>query len=48
MSYAHKAVEKAQRDCEDLARQYNVPRSAVIWRGGNKYIVIKDGETIYI
>ena len=48
MSYTHKAVEKAKRDCEDLALQYDVPRSAVIWRGDNKYIVIKDGEAIYI
>lgn len=41
-------IEKAQRDCEELAREYNVPRSSVIWIGDNKYIVIRNGETIRI
>lgn len=43
-----KQIEKAQRDCEQFAESYNVQRSCVIWMGGNKYIVIKDGKTIYI
>lgn len=45
---AEKQIEKAQRDCAQLAESYNVPQSCVIWRGGNKYIVVKDGKTIYI
>lgn len=39
-------IEKAQRDKEELARSYEVPISAVVWIGDNKYIVIKDGEEI--
>ena len=45
---AEKKIEKAQRDCEQLAESYNVPLSCVLWMGDNKYIVIKDGQTIYI
>lgn len=48
MSFAHKAVEKAQKDKQELAKSYNVPVSAVIWMGNNKYIVIKDGRQILI
>ena len=48
MSCAYKAIEKAQRDREELADSYGVPVSAVIWKGNNKYIVIKDGKQIKI
>lgn len=41
-------IEKAKRDREELARSYNVPISAVVWIGNNKYIVVKDGKSIYI
>ena len=48
MSYAEKAIERAQRDCEELAKEYDVPSSAVVWTGGNRYIVIKDGKQIRV
>lgn len=44
----NKAIEKAQKDRAELAESYNVPSSAVVWLGDNKYIVIKDGEEIRI
>lgn len=44
----NKAIEKAERDCAELAASYNVPISAVVWIGDNKYIIVKDGETIRI
>lgn len=44
----NKAIEKAQRDCVELAKSYNVPVSAVVLIGDNKYIVVKNGEAIRI
>lgn len=44
----NKAIEKAQKDRAELADSYNVPISAVVWLGDNKYIVIKNGEEIRI
>lgn len=41
-------IAKAQRDKAELALSYNVPVSAVVWIGDNKYIVIKDGVEIRI
>lgn len=41
-------IEKAVKDREELAKSYNVPTSAVVWIGNNKYIVIKDGNEIRI
>ena len=41
-------IKKVQRDKEELAQSYEVPISAVVWIGDNKYIVIKDGEEIRI
>lgn len=41
-------IEKAQRDSQELAQSYDVPISAVVWIGDNKYIVVKDGEEIRI
>lgn len=46
--FEHKAIEKARRDCESLALKYGVSSSAVVWMGDNKYIVVKDGKTIWI
>lgn len=42
------AIEKAIKDKVELAEQYNVSISSVIWCGDNKYIVIKDGKEIRI
>lgn len=44
----NKAIEKAQKDRAELAVSYNVPISAVVWLGDNKYIIIKNGEEIRI
>ena len=44
----NKAIETAQKDRAELADSYNVPISAVVWLGDNKYIVIKNGEEIRI
>lgn len=41
-------IEKVIKDKAELAEQYNVPISSVIWCGDNKYIVIKDGKEIRI
>ena len=44
----NKPIEKAQKDRHELAYEYGVPDSAVVWLGDNKYIVIKDGVEIRI
>lgn len=43
-----KPIDKAMRDKQELAEEYNVSVSAVVWLGDNKYIVIKDGKEIRI
>lgn len=40
----NKSIEKAQKDKEELAKIYGVSVSAIVWKGDNKYIVIKDGK----
>lgn len=37
-----------QKDRIELAKQYNVSTSSVVWCGDNKYIVVKDGKEIKI
>ena len=44
----YKAILKAEKGREELAKEYDVPISAVVWLGDNKYAVVKDGKTIYI
>lgn len=44
----NKSIEKAQRDREEIAIEYGVSASAVVWIGDNKYIVVKDGKQILI
>lgn len=48
MSYAGKVIEKAQHDRLELAKEYGVPVSSIVWMGDNKYIVIKDGQEIHV
>lgn len=48
MSYAEKAIEKVQCDRLELAKEYGVHVSSIVWMGDNKYIVIKDGQEIKI
>lgn len=42
------SIEKAQKDSIELAREYGVSRSCVVWIGDNHYIVCKDGKEIRI
>lgn len=44
--FTEKTIEKARKDKEEIAAQYNVPVTSVIWIGDNRYVVIKDGVTI--
>jgi hypothetical protein len=44
----YKDIEKARKDVKELAKSYDVPESSIVWRGDNKYIVVKDGKEIYI
>ena len=41
-------IEKAAKDRIELAKQYGVPSSCVVWIGDNHYIVVKDGKEIRI
>ena len=41
-----KAIEKAQKDRTELAIEYGVPESSIVWIGDNKYIIIKDNRYI--
>lgn len=42
------ALEKAIKDKAELAEEYGVPTSAIVWIGDNHYIVVKDGKEIKI
>ena len=42
------AIEKAQKDCIELATKFGVSPSAVVWVGDNHYIVCKDGKELKI
>lgn len=41
-------IEKTLKDRQELAREYNVSPSSVVWIGDNHYIVVKDGKEIRI
>lgn len=42
------ALEKAIQDKVELAKEYGVSTSAIVWIGDNRYIVVKDGKEIKI
>lgn len=44
----NKAIDKARKDKEELAKLYDVPVSSIVWKGNNKYIVGKDGKEILV
>ena len=44
----NKAIEKAIRDKQMLAKEYSVSQSAIIWTGNNHYIIVKDGKEIRV
>ena len=41
-------LEKAIKDKAELAAQYGVSTSSIVWIGDNRYIVVKDGKEIKI
>lgn len=43
-----KAIEQATRDKIDLAKEYGVSISSIVWIGDNHYILIKNGMEIKI
>ena len=47
-SKADKEIEKAQKKSELIAKKYGVSSSAVVWKGNDKFIVVKDGEEIEV
>lgn len=42
------AIEKAIKDKNELAKEYDVPVSAIVWIGDNHYIIVKNGKEIRI
>lgn len=44
----NKAIEKAMKDKNELAKEYNVSTSSIVWIGNNHYIIVKDGKEIRI
>ena len=45
MTKSEKAIEKASKQARELEKKYNAP---IVWMGGNKFIVVKDGKEIDI
>ena len=44
MTKAEKSIEKASKTARKLKAEYN---ASVVWMGGNKFIIVKDGtETV--
>lgn len=48
MTYAEKAIKKAQKDKMELSQEYNLSENTIVWIGNNKYIIIRNGEEIRI
>lgn len=40
----NKAIETAKKAKEELAKLYGVPISSIVWKGDNKYILVKNGK----
>ena len=45
MTKSEKAIEKASKQARELEKKYN---ASVVWMGGNKFIVIKDGKEMAV
>lgn len=45
MTKAEKNIENASKQARELEKKYNAP---VVWMGGNKFIVVKDGKEITV
>ena len=39
-----KKIDRAFKDKLELSEEYNVPISGIVWMGGNRYIIAKDGK----
>lgn len=49
MTYAEKAIEKAYKAKNELAKEYNVSTSQIVWLGGANFIIcLVDGREIQI
>lgn len=46
MSNVEKVIDKARRNIVEFAKEYAVDESAIVWLGGNDFIVVKDGKQI--
>lgn len=44
----NKKIDKAQKSKEKIANEYGVSSSSVVWKGGNKFVVVKDGKEICV
>lgn len=45
MTKAEKSIEIASKKARQLEVEYN---ASVVWMGGNKFIVVKDGKEIRV
>lgn len=48
MNCADKKIEMARKIKSIVACEYGVPVTSIIWKGGNNFIVVKDGQEITI
>ena len=44
----NKVIDKVVKDKAQLAIEYNVQTSSIVWIGNNHYIIVKDGKEIRI
>ncbi len=45
MTRAERVIEKISKQARQLEKDYN---ASVVWMGGNKFVVIKDGKEIIV
>ncbi len=45
MTRAERAIEKASKQARQFEKDYN---ASVVWMGGNKFVVVKDGKEIIV
>ena len=48
MSKAEKAIEKAFQTKCGLAKEYSVDVTSIVWKGGNKFIIVNNGKEIEV
>ena len=48
MSKAKKAIEKAFQTKCGLAKEYSVDVTSIVWKGGNKFIIVNNGKEIEV